>query len=322
MIYKNIGSDKISAIGYGSYGIYNKKHIDSIKYALDCGINFIDTAESYNNGDSEIMIGRAIKDVRKKVFLATKVSAENLSYNDVLNSCYLSLMRLNTNYIDLYQIHWPNSNIPLLSTLEAMRTLLKSGHIRYVGVSNFTYKQLEKAYEFLGNSLVSIQNEYNPIERTVEDEILPFCEKNGIILISYSPYKFSSYIDLKNSTFILSWIISHSNVVTLVKSLNKKHIKMNCNELEYIEYDGDDFINAKKCIYLPIKYIYNVNKECDYIPTPLDLSKDIINYGILKPIKVKEIHKNRYEILEGKLRFLAWCIANPNKDIPVIILNR
>ena len=316
MIYKQIGNDKVSAIGIGTYGIYKDEHVDSIKYAVDCGINFIDTAEEYNDGDSEIIIGRAIKHIRKDIFLSTKVSPENLNYYDVLKSCCLSLKRLNTDYIDLYNIHWPNSSIDIKRTLNAMQSLIKHGKIRYVGVSNFTYKQLVEAHDILGNSLVSIQNEYSPIERTVEDEILPFCEDNGIMLIAYSPYKFASYINLSGNPIVLSWIVSHSNTIALVKSTNKEHIKVNCEKLEYTK----EVLPNKECAYIPISSICDFKKSTDYSPTPEDLAYDIKRYGLLKPLKVKFID-NKYEIVEGKLRFLAWCIANKNKDIPAIILN-
>src|SRR3972149_8043960 len=125
-------------------------------------MTFIDTAEDYGNGDAEKVIGEAISCIRDEVFIATKVSPVNLAYDNVLRSVDASLGRLKTDYIDLYQIHWPNPKIPMDETMRAMEQLVAQGKIKYIGVCNFTLRELKEADSILKNNrIASIQVEYN-----------------------------------------------------------------------------------------------------------------------------------------------------------------
>ncbi|MEM4312353.1 MAG: aldo/keto reductase [Nitrososphaerales archaeon] len=190
---------KVSPIGLGTWQFGSKawgwgktygreEALSSVKKALDLGINFIDTAEIYGNGESERIVGEAIKGRRNEAIIATKVSPLHLSYNSVIRACERSLERLNIKEIDLYQIHFPNPIIPIKETMKAMNKLLRDGKIRYVGVSNFKLKQLKKAMGALSNShIVSNQVRYNLLNREVERELLPFAKKEKITIIAYSP---------------------------------------------------------------------------------------------------------------------------------------
>jgi len=189
---------KVSRIGLGSWqfgpepwGLTNKDAIKKIIItALDHGINFIDTAEDYGDGSSERIIGEVIKERgnRDDVIIATKVSSWHLGYKDVLKACKKSLERLQTNYIDLYQIHWPNMYTPLKETMSALEKLVDDGKIRYIGVSNFPPCLLREAVECLKKyEVISNQVVYSIIERPIEAEILPTMRELGIVTIAYSP---------------------------------------------------------------------------------------------------------------------------------------
>ena len=199
MRYKELGKDhiKIPVIGQGCMGIggyFSKdlreddRQVRALRFGIELGMTLIDTAEVYGNGHSEELVGKAIQGMRDKVFVATKFSPEHNSYDDVLSSAEGSLRRLKTDYIDLYQIHWPNPNIPIDETMKAMDKLLRDGKIRYVGVSNFSIRELKEAEAaFSGSAIASVQTEYNLFDRSIEDDILPYCQKKNIITIAYSP---------------------------------------------------------------------------------------------------------------------------------------
>ena len=201
MIYTELGKTglRVSQIGVGSWQIGSKswgwrdeyseeETIQAIRTAIEHGINFIDTAEMYGDGESERIIGKAIRSMRDRVIIATKVWPTHLTYDRVLKACEGSLRRLGVDVIDLYQIHWPNPLIPISKTMKAMERLVKDGKIRHIGVSNFSLKILIKAQEALKREeIVSNQVKYNMIERQAEKELLPYAERNKITIIAYSP---------------------------------------------------------------------------------------------------------------------------------------
>ena len=166
---------------------------------LEAGGNFIDTADVYSKGVSEETTGRAIKGVRDDVVLATKVyfpmgegpNDTGLSRKHVTQGCEDSLRRLGTDYIDLYQVHCWDSATPLKETLSALTDLVRSGKVRYIGVSNFTGWQLVKSVclsEANGlERFVCLQPQYSLVERNIEREILPICLEEGLGVIPWSP---------------------------------------------------------------------------------------------------------------------------------------
>jgi aryl-alcohol dehydrogenase-like predicted oxidoreductase len=159
----------------------------------------IDTANSYSHGLSEEYIGRAIKGKRDKVILATKVSSRmgegpNNAGNSrvhIMAEVEASLRRLDTEYIDLYQIHWWDPNTPLEETLRALDDLVSQGKVRYIGSSNFAaWQACEAAWtsKSLGiTSFVSVQPRYSMMDRAVEKELVPFCQKYGVGILPYFP---------------------------------------------------------------------------------------------------------------------------------------
>lgn len=196
MIVKRLGRSEIqiSAIGQGTC-IHDSlteqekyRHLEhTIRTGIDWGLNFIDTAPVYGSGESEAVIGRAVKGLRKRVVLATKVSPECLAMNDLVESVQASLKRLQTDWVDLLQIHWPNPKIRLSETLKAMEKLVKDGVVRYLGICNFSLKETQEIQQHLPpNLLVSLQVEYNLFDRSNEEDLLSYGEQEGISIIAYS----------------------------------------------------------------------------------------------------------------------------------------
>ena len=199
MELRNLGSSdiKISPIIMGTWqagkdmwaGIDDAQSTQAIKAAYDAGITTFDTAEVYGSGHSERVVGNALYDVRDRVVIATKVFSNHLQYNQVIGACHGSLKNLNTDYIDLYQIHWPPGSfgakkVPLEETMRAMTDLKAQGKIRAIGVSNFSRSQLEEAATF--GRVDSLQPPYSLFWRKAETDGLPYCRENNVTVLAYS----------------------------------------------------------------------------------------------------------------------------------------
>ncbi|WP_017293048.1 aldo/keto reductase [Geminocystis herdmanii] len=170
-------------------GIEDSESIKAIRQTFDSGITTIDTAEVYGEGHSEKIVGEALKEVRDKVVYATKVFANHLKYDDVITACHNSLTNLQTDYIDLYQIHWPSGTwnseiVPIEETMRALTDLKQQGKIRAIGVSNFSREQLTEALQY--GEIDSIQPPYSLFWRIAEKEIQPYCAEKNISILAYS----------------------------------------------------------------------------------------------------------------------------------------
>jgi aryl-alcohol dehydrogenase-like predicted oxidoreductase len=190
-------------------GTDEKDSIAAIQAALDQGINAIDTAAVYGFGYSEDLVGRAIKGRRHQIVLATKcglrwdanhdldalskkaAKGESIAvYNNaqpdsIRFECEQSLKRLKTDFIDIYQIHWPDPNTPLEESWEAMVKLKKQGKVRAIGVSNYNLEQLQKIHSI--HPVDSLQSPYSLVRRSIEADLIPFCINNHISVFAYSP---------------------------------------------------------------------------------------------------------------------------------------
>ena len=199
----------LSEIGLGAWAIGgawqwgwgpqdDRDSLATIQKALDLGINWIDTAPVYGLGHSEEVVGKAVAGKRQDVFIATKCGLvwddrgrvrNNNRPDSIRRECEASLKRLNTDYIDLYQIHWPDPRTPVEASWEEMLRLKQEGKVRYIGVSNFGVDLLETC-ERLGH-VNSLQPPYSMVHRVrypeVENEILPWCRAHGVGVVAYSP---------------------------------------------------------------------------------------------------------------------------------------
>lgn len=207
MRYRRLGNSglKVSEIALGGWltlggSVEEKTSIDLILKAFEAGINLFDMADVYSAGQSEIMLGKALKSLpREQVVVATKVRGRmhdgpfgaGLSKKHIIQACEASLKRLETDYIDLYQFHAPDPDTLLEESLEAMDVLRYQGKILYAGVSNFNNDQILHAVsvaEALGfPRIISSQPRYNMLQRSFEDDVAPACEQKGIGNIIYSP---------------------------------------------------------------------------------------------------------------------------------------
>ena len=171
-------------------GIKDDETSKALRAAFDAGITTFDTAEMYGDGHSERILGQALAGVREQVIYATKVFSNHLKYDQVMDACHLSLKNLNTDVIDLYQIHWPSGSfnsdvVPIEETMRALNDLKDQGKIRAIGVSNFNRAQLEEASRY--GTIHSLQPPYSLFWRQVEKDALPFCVENNITVLAYSP---------------------------------------------------------------------------------------------------------------------------------------
>src|SRR5467141_4004431 len=173
-------------------GTDERESIRTIHAALDKGINLIDTAPVYGFGVSEEIVGKAVgKRLRSRAVIATKVGLEwrdgkvyrNATRDRIMQEIDQSLRRLRTDYIDIYQVHWPDPLVPVEETAEAMRLLYEQGKIRAIGVSNFSVAQMERFRQVA--PLHVLQPPYNLFERGIETDLLPYCRKNKIATLGY-----------------------------------------------------------------------------------------------------------------------------------------
>jgi aryl-alcohol dehydrogenase-like predicted oxidoreductase len=220
MEYRKLGETDlaISAITFGAWaaggwmwgGNDDKEAINAMKAAYDLGITSIDTAPIYGQGKSEELVGQAIKGLpRDKVQILTKYGmrwdltkgtfgfkSKDNSGNDldiykyagkesIIKECEDSLKRLGTDYIDLYQIHWPDESTPIAETMEAILRLQEHGKIREAGVSNYSVAQMQEAEKTI--KLASNQVPYSMVNRAIEDELVPYCIQNSKSILAYSP---------------------------------------------------------------------------------------------------------------------------------------
>ena len=171
-------------------GIDDDESIAALSAAFDHGITTFDTAEDYGDGHSERIVARALSQHRHAITIATKVSWHHLRSAQIIDACEQSLKRLQTDYIDLYQIHWPSGTfasepVPLAESMAALEQLREQGKIRAIGVSNFNLKQLEEACAL--GPVDSVQPPYSLFWRGIEADIAPFCHSRGIAVLAYSP---------------------------------------------------------------------------------------------------------------------------------------
>ena len=192
---------RVSRVGLGTWaiggwmwgGTDEEESVETIHAAVERGINLIDTAPAYGFGRSEEIVGRAIaaNQLRSRVVIATKVGLEwkdgkvfrNASRDRILREVTDSLRRLRTDYIDIYQVHWPDPLVPIEETAEAMQTLFDQGKIRAIGVSNFSVLQIARFRRVA--KLHVVQPPYNLFERKIEKELLPYCRESGLATLTY-----------------------------------------------------------------------------------------------------------------------------------------
>jgi diketogulonate reductase-like aldo/keto reductase len=243
MTRKRLGSTSVQLpeIGLGTWRYTGG--VEPLRAGIEHGARFIDTAEIYG---TEEVVGEAIRGRRDEVFLATKVRALNFRRSSLMAAAEGSLRRLGTDYIDLYQLHWPNYIVPIVETMAAMEELVDCGKIRYIGVSNFSVPELRAAQAALSkHKIVSNQVRYSLIERTIESGMLQYCQQHEITIIAYSPLG-TNFSELKKydgegvlariakscskseAQVALNWLIAKDNVVAIPRASTTTHAIEDC----------------------------------------------------------------------------------------------
>ena len=235
-----------------------------LRRGIELGAFLIDTAEMYRTEDA---VGRAVKGLRDRVFIATKVLGSHLRHDQVMRAAEQSLRLLGTDYIDLYQIHWPNTSVPIKETMGAMEELVDSGAVRHIGVSNFSVRELEEARSVMArHPIVSNQVHYSLKRRGIERDLLPYCQQNQVTVIAYTPLAngtlavapqyplgggrrgllgaaerllgrerergalqaIAAEVGKTPAQVALNWCISHPNVIAIPKSNSIARTEENC----------------------------------------------------------------------------------------------
>lgn len=248
MRYETIRNITLPKIGFGTWKLggasgpdpsLEERSLAGLRSALELGYTHFDTSEKYADGYAEELLGRAIREAgsaREDLFITSKVWPNHLRFDDVLKACAGSLRRLNTEYLDLYLIHWPTELVPLKETFRALNRLVSEGKVRHIGVSNFTLRLLKQAQNLAETPLLTNQVPYSVYERTyIKNGVLAYCQQNDILLTAYSPVEggrlrlkqaLQSVADRLHATpyqVALAWLIAQPCVITIPMSLDPKH---------------------------------------------------------------------------------------------------
>ena len=239
---KQIGNtgEYVSAVGLGTWSIRDyERAFETLVYALTHGIDNVDTAEMYGNGEAERFVGRVIGEVgRDNVFLTTKMLPSHLASKDeVLRAARSSLKRLNVDYVDLFLIHWPNDAIPIEVQVRNFEVVYLKGYARYIGVSNFSVEELDMALSSTRKAdIVANQVHYSVLNKRVEMDLLPYCVKRGVTVQAYSPLergrvRYNHLLERVGTRYgkspvqvALNYLISHPRVVAIVKTEDLDHL--------------------------------------------------------------------------------------------------
>ncbi len=268
MEFRNLGKtgERIPVLGMGTWAMGNAtdedermNELESLRRGIELGMTLIDTAEMYGDGKSEEIVGEAIDGQTDEVFVATKVSPEHFHQDDILRSCEASLQRLGAKSIDLYQLHWPNPRIQIRETMRAMEQLVFQGKIRHVGISNFSVEQTREAQEALAkNEIVSNQVRYSLTSRSIEHNLLPFCEKEKITIIAYSPLdggriphgriprEVLAKYNMSPAQLMLNWVTYRESVLAIPKASKIKHVEDNADSIMVRLFAEDYELLSKK----------------------------------------------------------------------------
>ena len=242
MEYKNLGDTAVEVPEVGLGASQYTAGAGPLREGISAGAFLVDTAESYGTEDQ---VGAAAVGMRSEIFIATKVSPAHFGHDELIAAAEASLKRLGTDYIDLYQLHQPNAEIPIAETMGAMDRLVEQGKVRHVGVSNFSVAQLAEAQSVSNNKIVSNQVKYHLADRAIEDGLLSYCQQNDVTIIAYSPLgagmgklkaklrhgileEVAKATGKTEAQVALNWCISKKNVIAIPKSNSADRVRENC----------------------------------------------------------------------------------------------
>ena len=266
----------VPMIGMGTWMIEGRRSkdaerqaIEALRLGLQLGMKHIDTAEMYGNGRTEELVAEAVDGRREEVFLVSKVLPSNASYEGTLKACKRSLKRLKTDFLDLYLLHWPSSEHPIEETMRAMEKLVDDDMIKFIGVSNFDVEQLREAQNALRKYRIACnQVLYHLAYRGIELNLLPYCAKNEIAIVGYSPFGHGNFPSSHNRggkvlaeiakthnrsvrQVALNFLTLHSNLFTIPKASNPDHIQENSDAVGDWKLTDEDIAAIDRAFPLP-----------------------------------------------------------------------
>jgi diketogulonate reductase-like aldo/keto reductase len=236
--------EEVPVLGMGTWHLAEGRHprqeeIAALRLGLDLGMNLIDTAELYAEGDAEELVGEAIAGRRENVFLVSKVLPDHASRRGTMAACEQSLRRLKSGWIDLYLLHW-RQEVPLQETLEGFQQLLDAKMIRYWGVSNFDVSDMLELVEIEGGENVATdQVLYNLTRRGIEFDLMPWCRERNIPLMAYSPIeqgrlllhpviqRIAEHHQATPAQVALAWVIRQDGIIAIPRAGTPEHVREN-----------------------------------------------------------------------------------------------
>lgn len=231
----------VPVIGQGTWRMGEDRHqrqaeVEALQTGIDLGLTLIDTAEMYGEGGAEEVVGQAIAGKRDQVVLVSKVYPHNASRNGIPAACERSLQRMKTDFIDLYLLHWPGS-YPLEETVEAFERLREAGKIGRWGVSNFDVSDL---LDLNNPACATNQVLYNPQERGIEYDLLPWMQNVAMPLMAYCPIgqagdllsnpailEVADRHDATPAQISLAWVLRQDGVIAIPKAVDPLHLRLN-----------------------------------------------------------------------------------------------
>jgi diketogulonate reductase-like aldo/keto reductase len=265
MQYETLHGLSMPKIGFGTWSIGGGSQADlkldsvsltALRTALQVGYTHFDTAEFYAAGHAEELLAQAIRETntkRESLFITTKVSPEHLQYDRVLKSCENSLGHLNSDYIDLYLIHWPRIGMKLEEAFRALNKLVREGKVKHLGVSNFDVKLLKESQSYSETPIITDQVPFSIADRSyIKNGVLEYCQQNDILLTAYSPIEkgrlrvnpaLRSVAEAHGATpyqIALAWLVAQPRIITIPMSFDPQHIKENFESVN-IEITREEF---------------------------------------------------------------------------------
>lgn len=243
MEFVEVQGERIPAIGLGTWQMQGEKCRRAVENALELGYRHIDTAQAYNN---EQQVGTAIADSdvdRDEIWLTIKIWRTNLDPDSLVTSFQQSLEKLQTDYVDLLLIHWPNPSVPLEETLQTMETLMGDGSAHNIGVSNFAAEHIERAWQLSDKPILTDQVEYHPFLN--QDKILRECIDRDMMLTAYSPLARGDVVgndvlrdigtqyNKSAAQVALRWLVQQENVAAIPKATKPEHQKANISIFDF-----------------------------------------------------------------------------------------
>jgi len=241
--------ESVPALGMGTWMIGESRaqraeEIATLQHGIDLGMTLIDTAEMYGEGESEKLVGEAIRGRRERVFLVSKVYPHNAGVKAAQAACERSLRRLGVDCLDLYLLHWRGS-VPFEETIEAFEALKAAGKIRHFGVSNLDADDLEEWCDVTGGEVLAVdQVLYNLTRRGIEWDLLPWCQERRIPVMAYSPIeqarllRHRGFCELARergwqpAQLALAWLLQRDGVIAIPKASTRAHLEENFSALQ------------------------------------------------------------------------------------------